>query len=176
MNQELPFPARGRLAGEVGIVGVPQQLGPIPPRKEVARALLGADACRPASPAFLLKLVPVAMGRVRSFAKEPARRTRIPRVSQKSCWFRSFNFGYSYNKRLWNHRTLLHLARCSFPTPKSPPLGFASVQEVPHPALTKGHGILLGSCKSLVRAEVTTLPAAFEVLVLPGINRPRAAA
>lgn len=176
MNQELPSPARGRLAGEVGIIGVPQQFEPVRPRKEVARALLGADACRPAFPAFRLKFVSVLMGRARNFAKEFAGRDRISRVSQKSRSFHPVNFGYSYNKRLWNHRTLLHLARCSFPTPKSPPLGFASVKGMPHPAPTRGHGILLGSRKTLVRAEVTSHPAAREVLVLPGINRPRAAA
>jgi hypothetical protein len=61
----------------------------------------------------------------------------------KFCRLSPINFGFSYNKRLWNPRSLLQHDRCSFPTPKSPPLGFTSVKEVSHPAPSRGYGTSL---------------------------------
>lgn len=182
MNQELPVlarldsPALGRSGGGLEIVEDRNRRASARPRKEVARALLPAVPCCREMPAPNFDLVAVALDRAWSFVKHPAHPARIVGGLLKFCRLSPVNFGYSYNKRLWNHRRLLHLARCSFPAPKSPPLEFASVKEVSHPAPSRGYGISLGSRKNLVHAEVTPRPAACEVLVLQRINRPRAAA
>jgi hypothetical protein len=141
MNRELMGAAFHPFApgGSGGPFGEPFRSSPGFPCQQVARALLATSACSFAMPAPRSDASAMPTDRGLNF-KMPASKSRL--FADNFSKFRRLspiNFGFSYNKHLWNPRSLLQHARCSFPTPKSPPLGFTSVKEVSHPAPSRGY-------------------------------------
>lgn len=145
MNRKLTGPDFQPFApgGSGGPSGEPLRSSAGLPSRQVARALLTTSACSSAMPAPRSDTPAMSTDRSLVF-KMPATESRsLAGNFIKSCRLSPINFGFSYNKRLWNPRSLLHHARCLFPTPKSPPLGFTSVKEVSHPAPSRGYGTSL---------------------------------